>query len=119
MILQDMADRIKQHPDYPKAGMVLFHNGVVREHTREGEKVTALEVTVDHDRLENIIDEGKTRDGIVEILVWIAEGKTLSVGDDIMYIAVAGDIRETVIDTLAHTLNRIKKEATSKKQFYV
>ena len=57
-------------------------------------------------------------DGIIEILVWINEGKSLAVGDDVMYLVVAGDIRETVIGTLTDTLNQIKSEVTSKKQYF-
>ncbi len=35
-----------------------------------------------------------------------------------MYLVVAGDIRETVIGTLTDTLNQIKSEVTSKKQYF-
>ena len=35
-----------------------------------------------------------------------------------MFLAVAGDIRERVIETLTLTLNRIKSEATSKTQVF-
>lgn len=118
MNITTLMEQVKKHPDYPKAGMVLCHNGVVRETSREGEGVTGLEVQVDHTRLNEIIEEQKARQGIIEILVWINEGKPLKVGDDVMFLVVAGDIRETVIGTLTDTLNRIKTEATSKKQYY-
>lgn len=117
MGLDALKKRIQAHPDYPKVGMVLYHNGVVRQTTREGQEVTGLSLTVDHDKLEQIIAEQKSKPGIVEILVEIEENKDLNVGDDVMYIAVAGDIRENVIETLTTTLNRVKAEVTSKKQF--
>ena len=116
--ITELLDQVKQHPDYHKAGMVLCHNGVVRETSREGEAVTGLNIQVDHDRLAQIVAEQKKRDGIVEILVRINEGKDLDVGDDVMFLVVAGDIRDTVIAVLTDTLNQIKSEVTKKKQFY-
>lgn len=119
MNMQNMMDRIKSHPDYPRAGMILCHNGVVRYNSRDGEKVSGLRVKVDHARLDSIIAEEKKRPGIVEILIHINEDKDLKVGDDVMFLVVAGDIRENVIKTLTDTLNRVKTEATSKEQFYL
>jgi len=118
MSIATLLDQIKNHPDYHKSGMILCHNGVVRATSREGEEVTGLEIKVDHERLKQIVDEQKKTDGIIEILVWINEGKSLAVGDDVMYLVVAGDIRETVIGTLSDTLNQIKSEVTSKKQYF-
>jgi len=113
-----MIKKIKAHPDYGKVGMILCHNGVVRETTREGRPVTGLRVSVDRDRLNRLIAEQKQKKGIVEVLVDIADNRELNIGDDIMQIAVAGDIRENVIQTLTDTLNRIKSDVTTKEQFF-
>lgn len=113
-----MIQKVRQHPDFGKAGMVLCHNGVVRQTSREGENVSGLRISVDHDVLSEIIQTQKQTPGIVTIEVWINEEKDLEVGDDVMFLVVAGDIRETVIKTLSDTLNRIKTEATSKTQFF-
>ena len=118
MNVTTLLEQIKKHPDYHKAGMILCHNGVVRATSREGDEVTGLTITVDHDRLAQIIKEQKKTPGIVEILIHINEGKLLNVGDDVMFLVVAGDIRETVIQTLTHTLNQVKTQVTSKKQFF-
>lgn len=118
MDITTMVNTIKQHPDYHKAGMILCHNGVVRATSREGDEVTGLEVTVDHDRLAQILKEQKKRPGIIDILIWINEGKKLAVGDDVMFLVVAGDIRETVIQSLTDTLNLVKTEVTGKQQFF-
>lgn len=118
MDLNAMIKKVKDHPDYNKAGMILCHNGVVRKTSREGEEVTGLTLTVNHAKLKEIIEEQKAKPGIVEILVDINEGKNLDVGDDVMFIVVAGDIRENVIASLTETLNRVKAEVTSKTQFY-
>jgi molybdopterin synthase catalytic subunit len=119
MNITSMLEEIKKHPDYPKAGMILCHNGVVRATTREGEAVTGLSIVVDHVRLAQIVEQQKLTPGIVEILVHIEEKKPLAVGDDVMFLLVAGDIRDTVIKTLTDTLNLIKSDATEKTQFFV
>lgn len=118
MDIATMIDKVKKHPDFPKAGMILCHNGVVRETSRDGEEVTGLEIQVDSQVLDAIVNENKARPGIVEILVHIEEDKILNVGDDVMYLVVAGDIRENVIETLTDTLNQIKAKVTKKTQFF-
>jgi molybdopterin synthase catalytic subunit len=118
MDIPAMINQMKQHPEFARAGMVLYHNGVVRGTSREGDKVTGLSIKVDHQRLGEIVAEAKTLPGIIEVLVHINEDKPLMVGDDVMFLAVAGDIRENVIHALGHTLNRIKAEATSKTQVF-
>ncbi len=118
MQMSTLMQQVKSHPDIARAGMILCHNGVVRENTREGEPVTGLTLSVDHERLEQILSEHRKRPGIVDIRVHIFEDTRLSVGDDIMFLIVAGDIRENVIQTLSDTLNRIKSEVTRKTQFH-
>ena len=72
---QNLLEKIKQHPDYEKAVMILCHNGVVRNTTRDGKDVTGLKVSVDHEKLRSIIDVFKKKRGIIEILVELNEDK--------------------------------------------
>ncbi len=65
-----------------------------------------------------MIAENKQKPGIVDILVEIAEDRDLAVGDDVMYLVVAGDIREHVIAALTETLNAVKSTVTRKQQYY-
>ena len=118
MNLTDLTNTIKKHPDYDKAGMILCHNGVVRNTSRDGRKVSGLTITVDQEKLQEVIDEHKKKPGIIEILVAIADNKNLSVGDDVMLLVVAGDIRDNVILVLSDTLNAIKTTVTSKTEFF-
>ena len=118
MNLTHLIDTIKKHPDYDKAGMILCHNGIVRSTSRDGRKVSGLKVTVNHEKLKQVIDENKKKPGIIEILVEIADNKNLSVGDDVMLLVVAGDIRDNVILVLSDTLNAIKTTVTSKTEFF-
>lgn len=99
--------------------MILCHNGVVRSWSRNGRPVSGLRVTVDHARLEALLAEQKARPGIVEVLIEIAEGTDLAVGDDVMLLVVAGDVRENVIDCLRDTLEGVKTMVTAKQEFFI
>ena len=118
MNINDMVKKIKEHPDYHKAGMVLCHNGVVRETSRDGRNVTGLKVAVDHRKLDQVITKNRNRPGIIDILIDIAEDRDLVVGDDVMVLVVAGDIRENVIRVLEDTLNEVKATVTSKTEYF-
>ena len=118
MGIKQLVHEIKKHPEYAKAGMILCHNGIVRCTSRNGKAVMGLTVQVDHTRLRSIIEKHKKDPGIIEILVEIREDQRLTVGDDVMYLVVAGDIRENVIHTLQRALDAIKSTATQKTEFF-
>jgi molybdopterin synthase catalytic subunit len=117
MDLLQMIDAVKKHPDYHRAGMILCHNGIVRGTSRNGRKVTGLTISVDYNKLHQVIETYKQEPGIIDILVEIADNRYLTVGDDVMLLVVAGDIRENVITVLSDTLNAIKTRVTSKTEF--
>lgn len=115
MSLADLVAQVKQHPRYHEVGMILCHNGVVRGTSRDGKPVVELTVKADRSRLDEILAEMKSRPGIIEVLAEVREG-TLLVGDDVMYIAVAGDLRENVFPVLEDTVNTIKRDVTKKTE---
>ena len=119
MDVNALLEQIKNHPGYEKVGMVLCHQGVVRATSRDGRPVRGLKVAVDEARLEKTISDKKKMPGVVEILVRINAGRDLKVGDDVMALVVAGDIRENVIAALSETLNAIKSEVTRKTEYFV
>jgi molybdopterin synthase catalytic subunit len=118
MDIAKMMQEIKNCPDFDKVGMVLCHNGVVRGASRDGRAVKGLKVSVDHQKLDQIVSSQKRRPGIIDIRVEIAEDRDLAVGDDVMLLLVAGDIRENVIAVLADTLNLIKTTVTQKTEYF-
>jgi len=119
MDILQMTDAVKRHPDFDKVGMVLCHNGVVRSTSRDGREVKGLRVAVNHPKLDAILAEQKQRPGIIDVRLEIAEDRDLAVGDDVMLLMVAGDIRENVIAVLTDTLNRIKSNVTQKAEYFV
>lgn len=115
MDITALIQKIKQRDDYHKVGMILCHDGVVRGTSRDGSPVRSVDVRADRETIEAIVEEQKKRPGIIEILYEVNEGK-LNVGDDLLIIVVAGDIREHVIPVLTDTLNAIKSRGTHKQE---
>ena len=115
MSLAELVERIKKHPDFGKVGMILCHNGVVRATSRDGSPVSEVTVRVDRMRLDEVIVDIKAMPGIVEVLAHVNEG-TLKIGEDVMYVVVAGDFRENVFNAMITAVNRIKADVTSKEE---
>jgi molybdopterin synthase catalytic subunit len=108
-------DEIKRSPEAGGVGMYLMHNGVVRGHSRAGSPVTGMDLSYDHARLEEITGEIGTRPGVIALRVWINEGR-LTVGDDIMRVLVAGDIRENVFGALQELVRLVKTECVHERE---
>lgn len=100
---------IKARPEAAGIGMLLAHQGIVRGSSRSGEPVTGMELGVDRERLAEVLAEAATWPGIVAVRAWVNEG-SLAVGDDIMKVLVAGDIREHVFDALQRLVGIVKRE---------
>lgn len=119
MTVKKLIEQIKRRPDFDRVGMILAHNGVVRGTSRDGRPVRGLRVAVDEAKLAQVIETHRSRPGIVDIAVEIFADRNLVVGDDVMVLVVAGDIRENVIRTLHDALDAIKSTVTQKTEFFV
>lgn len=110
---------LKQNPKFTdNVGMILIHNGVVRSWSRKDRsQVTALEVTPDFAKIETLRQEFIQKEGIFDIIIEAYSG-TFQPGDDLLYIIVAGDIRDNIKPVLADLLDRVKTEAISKKEIF-
>ncbi len=110
---------LKKVPGFAdNVGMIMVHNGIVRAWSRKDHSnVTAIRVTPDHERMEKIRTEIEQHPGIFRILVHAIQGE-LKPGDDILYLVVAGDIRENVKAAFAELLDRIKSEAVTKQELF-
>ena len=113
----------KVHESAPKIGMYLTHNGVVRESARakvrlgaqDTKPVTGMYFSYDREKVDAVIAETYNLEGIYYIKVWLNQGE-LSVGDDIMYVLIGGDIRPHVVDALQYLVGRIKSECVTEKE---
>ena len=108
---------LKKKPGFTeKVGMVVVHNGVVRARSRqEGKPVERLEVCPDQAKIEAICKELSQKPGIFSVTAHAKCG-VFTPGDDLLFIIVAGDIRENVLPMLTEALNRIKSEAIGKSE---
>ena len=113
----------KAHPSAPKIGMYLTHNGIVRQTPKaqvrygvqDAAEVTGMVFSYDPEKVEAIIADTYQMEGIYYIRVWLNEGQ-LTVGDDIMYVLIGGDIRPHVVDALQNLVGRIKNECVEETE---
>jgi molybdopterin synthase catalytic subunit len=112
---QDAIDNIKKDPNYPKAGAIGLFIGVVRGETLELEKETVEGLTIEayeekaDQILAKISDELTQKPGIVNVQIHHLLGK-FKVGDDLVYVAVAGAHRTDVFPVLREAVERYKSE---------
>ena len=115
----------KAHASAPNIGMYLTHNGTVRQtakaKVRSGEAntkaVTGMLFSYDQEKVDAVIADTYKMDGIYYIKVWLNEGE-LTMGDDIMYVLIGGDIRPRVVDALQYLVSRVKNECVTEQEIY-
>lgn len=113
----------KAHESAPKIGMYLTHNGVVRRDAKakvrlgaeNTPEVTGMFFDYDAEKVDAVIAEAYKLEGIYYIRVWLNQGE-LTVGDDIMYVLIGGDIRPHVVDALQFLVGRIKTECVVEQE---
>ena len=115
MDLNNMIATIKANPDFHNTGMIASHIGIVRAFARDGNAVEAIDVEFDQAKIEKVVADIKSRPGIVDVLIQTNNGH-LAVGDEIMAVVVAGDIRENVFPALIDTVERLKADASTKTE---
>jgi len=111
---QNVIDNIKKDPNYHKAGAIGLFIGVVRGETLEGEKVEKLELEAYEEKaneiLTKICDDLTQKSGIVNVQIHHLLGE-FKVGDDLVYVAVAGSHRTQIFPVLREAVERYKSEA--------
>lgn len=124
--LDSLVEELKKSSN--EVGAVTIFVGVVRG-THEKEKVLRLEYeaheTLAPQTIENIVEEQKTKHGIIDAIVEHRVG-TVQVGEEVMYVLVASKHRREGREALAELVDRIKhdvpiwkKEITEKDAYWV
>jgi molybdopterin synthase catalytic subunit len=112
--VQDTIDNIKKDPKFHKAGAIGLFIGVVRGETFEGEKVEKLELEAYEEKanqvLSKICEDLTQKPGIVNVQIHHLLGE-FKVGDDLVYVAVAGAHRTDIFPVLREAVERYKTEA--------
>jgi molybdopterin synthase catalytic subunit len=120
--LLDMIKNVKNRPDSEKIGAIALFIGLVRGQTLKGEKVKKLELEAYEEKaneiLDNICNELKKKQGIVDVQIHHLLGE-FNIGEDLVYVLVAGAHRKNVFPVLEEAVERYKKEAPIFKKEYI
>jgi molybdopterin synthase catalytic subunit len=110
----DVINNTKKNANFKKAGAIALFIGVARGETLQGEKVEKLTLEAYEDKanevLENICTDLSKKQGIVEVQIHHLLGE-FNVGEDLVYVSVAGSHRTDVFPVLREAVERYKSEA--------
>lgn len=120
--LSDLISQVRENPSFHKAGAVGIFVGVVRGENLEGRVVEKLELEAYEEKaneaLERICAELRVKEGIVDVQIHHLIGE-FNVGEDLVYVIVAGSHRHQVFPVLEEAVERYKREAFLFKKEYV
>jgi molybdopterin synthase catalytic subunit len=118
----DLIADAKSKKDFRKAGAIATFIGVVRGASASGEKVVKLALEAYEEKadeaLAKICDDLQKETGIVDVQIHHLLGE-FDVGEDLVYVLVAGSHRREVFSVLERAVERYKKEAPIFKKEYV
>ena len=90
---------------------------LVRQGAANTLPVRGMDFSYDREKLASAIDSAYQLPGIYYIRVWLNEGQ-LSLGDDIMFVLIGGDIRPHVVDALQFLVGQIKNNCVVETEWY-
>lgn len=112
--LTDLLKDVKKKPNFHRAGAVAIFVGVVRGETGKQEKVQKLHLEAYEEKanqiLKDICEDLERKPGITDVQIHHMLGE-FKVGEDLVYVSVAGSHREQVFPVLEEAVERYKKEA--------
>ena len=114
-MIDEWLREVKQRANPEDLGMILVHNGIVRGTSKSGSPVQGMKLLYDQKRLNSILPIFKQRTGVVEVKVWINSGN-LKVGDNIMFVLVAGRFKTDVLPVFEELLSLIKNEIVTEEE---
>jgi len=120
--LQDLLNSTKANPEFHNAGAIMMFIGVVRGKTRLGETVKKLELEAYEEKANEAIDsicrDLQKKEGIVDIQIHHFIGD-FNVGEDLVYVLVAGSHRRNIFPVLKEAVERYKNEVPIFKKEYI
>jgi molybdopterin synthase catalytic subunit len=118
----ELLQSVKEGSDFHRAGALATFVGVVRGDTLQGENVTGMELEAYEEQankvLGDICEKLKKRDGIVDVQIHHFVGQ-FSVGEDLVYVVVAGAHRQNVFGILQEAVERYKSETPVFKKEHI
>jgi molybdopterin synthase catalytic subunit len=120
--LSKLLKSVKEKPDFHRAGALATFIGVVRGEAPDGENVEKLELEAYEEEANRILggicEELKKREGVVDVQIHHFIGE-FGVGEDLVYIVVAGAHRENVFGVLREAVERYKHETPVFKKEHI
>jgi molybdopterin synthase catalytic subunit len=112
--IQDLLSDAKKSANFEKAGAIAVFIGVVRGENNEGQKVVNLTMEAYEEKANEVLAaisrDLSARPGIVDVQIHHLLGE-FDVGEDVVYVSVAGSHRDEVFAVLREAVERYKKEA--------
>ena len=110
----DLINNAKRSGNCEKTGAMTLFIGVARGNTLEGEKVKKLKLEAYEEKaneiLDKICDDLSKKPGITNVQIHHLLGE-FDIGEDMVYVLVAGSHREDVFQVLQEAVERYKSEA--------
>ncbi|MEM3640884.1 MAG: molybdenum cofactor biosynthesis protein MoaE [Candidatus Bathyarchaeia archaeon] len=120
--LQDLIEGLRNAEEFHRIGAVALFIGVVRGETSKGERVKKLEIEAYEEKANSVVSsictDLKKRKGIIDVQIHHMLGE-FDVGEDLVYVLVAGSHRKDVFPVLEEAVERYKKEVPIFKKEYV
>ena len=120
--LSDLLNSVKSKEDFHRAGAIATFVGVVRGETVDGKNVEGLELEAYEEQANKVLGaicaDLKKRDGVVDVQIHHFIGN-FSVGEDLVYVMVAGAHRQNVFGVLQEAVERYKHEPPVFKKEYL
>jgi len=120
--LHNLLRSVRNKPDFHKVGALAVFIGLVRGETSGGETVKRLELEAYEEKadevLENICEDLREKEDVIDVQIHHFVGG-FDVGEDLVYVVVAGAHRQSVFPVLEEAVERYKEEAPIFKKEYV
>jgi len=119
--LSSLLGSIRENEDFRRTGAIGIFIGVVRGESVKGD-VKKLELEAYEEKadevLRGICRDLKVKEGVIDVQIHHFIGE-FDVGEDLVYVLVAGAHRDNVFPILQEAVERYKKEAPIFKKEYV
>ena len=117
-----MINNVKNEHSFRKAGAITLLIGVVRGEAKRGERVQKLELEAYEEKanqvLTSICDDLRKKPGVIDVQIHHLLGE-FSVGEDLVYVLVAGSHRQNIFPVLEEAVERYKSQAPIFKKEHV
>lgn len=112
--ISDVLSKIRKKDAFRRAGAIAMFIGVVRGETFDGQKVEKVTIEAYEEKADEVLakisHELTGKPGIIDVQIHHLLGD-FDVGEDLVYVAVAGAHRKEVFAALQEAVERYKSEA--------